>query len=109
MNIGKLRNRIIVENATQTNTSADTWGRTDTFTQAGETVWADVELLRGEKRYMDNSMRLFVNYKITMRHNEFVKVGSRIKWGSRFLVVNDISGDPVTDEMVAMCYEQAAN
>lgn len=109
MNIGKLRDRVTVQTVTQTNASADSYGRTDTMAQAGEVVWADVEQIAGEKRYLDLTQRYLISYRVAMRWNSNVEQNGRLIWGSRYLRINDISGDKASGTMQLMCYEEAVN
>ena len=108
MNIGTLRDRVQIEATTQTHASADSYGRTDTFSNPlPATVWANVEQIGGDRRYLDNTGRAFVNYKITLRYNPDIQLNSRVKWGARYLYVNDIEGDKASGRMVLMCAEEA--
>ena len=111
MNIGSMRERVRIEGPAQTHASADSYGRTDTFSASSlpATVWANVEQIGGEKRYLDNTGRNFINYKITLRYNPDILLDSRIKWGSRYLYINDITGDKAGGTMVLMCYERATS
>ena len=100
--------RIVIENTAQTHSSADAWGRTDTFSNpTTATVWAAVEQIGGEKRYLDNTGRDFINYRITLRYNADIKLNSRLKWGTRYFRINDIQGDRRKGDMTLMCVDEA--
>ena len=110
MRIGAMRDRVEIETSTQSHASADSFGLTDTFGDpVPMTVWANVEQIGGERRYLDNTGRAFVNYKITLRYNPDIQLTSRVKWGSRYLYINDITGDKAGGSMVLMCYERATS
>ena len=107
MRIGDLTDRVQIETDTQSHSSADSFGRTDTFAPPlPAVVWADVRQLRGEKRYMDVSAQYVVAYRVTIRYNPDIKLNSRLKWGTRYLYVNDIEGDMRDGIMRLMCYEK---
>ena len=106
MSIGKYRDRVSIQNTAQTNESADAGGLTDTYTTA-VTVWADVEHLSGERRYVDSTGRYVISYSVSMRYTDKVKLNSRLKWGSRYLYITDISDDKAKGEMKLMCREAA--
>lgn len=107
MRIGALRDRVTLQNTTQTNTSGDAYGLTDTYTTTC-VIWADVEQIRGERRYLDLTQKYLIAYRVTVRWRDDVGLTSRLAWGSRYLYINDISGDKAKGEMVLMCYERAA-
>jgi len=106
MSIGRYRDRVTIEPTTQSNESADSYGLTDTYATA-VTVWADVEHLSGERRYVDSTGRYVISYSVSMRYTDKVKLNSRLKWGSRYLYIADISGDKAKDTMKLMCREAA--
>lgn len=110
MRIGELRDRVIVQSTAQTNASADTYGLTDTYaTPTPATIWANVEQLYGEKRYLDLTQTYLISYRVTIRYNTDIKLTSRLLWDGRYLYINDISGDSVKGSMVLMCYEKASS
>lgn len=105
MSIGKRRDRVTLSNTTETHLSADSWGRTDTQVQEC-VLWADVEQMSSEKRFVDLTGRHIVNYKVTTRFNSAIETGSRLTWNGKQLWVNDVQGDRLTDTMIMTCYEK---
>lgn len=108
MRIGALRNRIRLQNTAQTNSVADTYGLADAYTDTCE-IWANVEQLTGERRYLDLSQRYLISYRVTIRWRDDVTQTSRFVFGSRYLYVNDIAGDKAQGSMTLFCYEKAVS
>lgn len=108
MRIGALRNRIRLQNTAQTNPVADTYGLADAYTDTCE-IWANVEQLTGERRYLDLSQRYLISYRVTIRWRDDVTQTSRFVFGSRYLYVNDIAGDKAQGSMTLFCYEKAVS
>lgn len=107
MNIGRMNERLALQSPAQTNTSGDAYGLTDTYS-ALCTVWADVEQISADRRYMaTGDGRSVVSYKVTLRWRDDVTLLTRLVWGNRYLYINDIAGDRWKGEMTLMCYEKA--
>lgn len=108
MRIGAMRDRVRLQSPTQSNPVADTYGLAEAYSDVCE-IWADVQQLAAEKRYMDLSGQYWVRYKVEVRFRDDIAMTSRLVFGSRYLYVNDIVGDAVAGEMTLMCYERATS
>lgn len=104
MDIGSLRHRITIEEATETLTSigevTQTWA---TFA----TVWAKVEPLNGREYWQSAQINSEITGKITIRYLEDITTKMRIKFGSRIFNIEAIlNSEEKNKEMTLLIKEQ---
>lgn len=102
MQAGKLRHRITIQNATETNTSgslSQSWG-----TYA--TVWSAVEPLSGREYFQSQQVTAEVTTRFRIRYRSGVTPLMRISWDSRTFEIQSVIRDATNNrEMVLMCRE----
>ncbi|MFA5991823.1 MAG: phage head closure protein [Candidatus Doudnabacteria bacterium] len=104
MNIGQLRQRIIIETPT---TSQDTAGGVTQTWSTFLTVWASVEPLNGHKLFQAKQANADVTGIIKIRYQSGIEPNMRVKYGSRILsIVSIINTDERNIELQIM-YKEA--
>jgi len=87
MRIGDLRHRISLQELVSI---PDGMGGFSEEWQDVATVWASVEPLRGQERYLAQQTLQEVTHKVTMRYREGVSTRMRIFFGGRLFTIKAI-------------------
>lgn len=77
MTIGQLRDRVTIQNATQT---TDTQGGRANAWGTYATVWASVTTARGAENLQTSALRSIVPYVVVMRYRGDVTPEMRLSW-----------------------------
>ncbi len=106
---GKYRRKVIIQQPTLSEPSADTGERLKTFTKLGD-AWAEVSELGTREVWRAQQVNPEITTVITIRWRTDITITSamRIKYGTRIL---NLAGPPIGDdrqkELVMRCVEQS--
>lgn len=104
LKIGKLRHRITIQQATETQDGA---GQPIPSWSTFATVWASVEPLQGKEYLLAQQTKANVSHKVTIRHLDGVIPKMRISYDSRTLqIVSVIHSEERDFVTTLMCVEQ---
>lgn len=86
--IGQLHERVVIQQATETTTTAPsstvTWSTVDT-------VWARVEPLMASERIQAQAMQSTASYRVTIRYRTDVTTTNRLTWDGKTLQIHGVT------------------
>jgi len=96
---GRLRHRVELQSVTRTQ---DGYGEADESWSTYTTVWAAIEPLRGQERYLAQQVNSDTEIKVVVRYNSSVDSEDRVLIGSRVLEVVGVINPGERDEYLEL-------
>lgn len=108
MKAGKLRHLIDIQARTLTPDAHGgrerDWHEDEPFAKG---IWASVEPLSGSEQWRARQVQASTTHKVTIRYLAGVTSKMRVKFGSRYLLIESVKDDEERHwEMILMCTEQ---